>query len=106
YKDRSSPFRLPEGRPAALAADLYERDIRQGTSPVAATCEECGQQYVYFPGSAAEAQAAKVSPEYAKHQRIEATLAGRALAPCPRCGRIQRNMYGCARDQAPVSPLM
>src|SRR4051794_3720855 len=106
YRLRSSPLVLPEGQPAAQAAELYRRAIRQGLPAKEVACEACKQEYIYFPELAAEAQAAKQGPDVAKNMGMVAVLQDCAIAPCPRCGWIQQEMFPLAREQARLSFMM
>jgi hypothetical protein len=105
YRSRPAPSQLPQDCSQLTAAALYESDIQEGLIPKEVSCETCRHEYVYFPDRAAAAQAAHLGPDVAMLRAHEAARKNRAVAPCPRCGRIQREMFGCARKQAPISLL-
>lgn len=96
---RLADFRGPTG---TTAAEIYAEDIQQGFQPVEVNCEACSHDYVYFPGKAAQAQAAALGPEVAHALAAQAIMRNCALAPCPQCGRIQADMRAAAWEQAPV----
>jgi hypothetical protein len=79
--------------------------IQQRHVPRCVTCESCGQEYVYLLDDKAVEDLARFFPAVAAEEfmaerptSLVAAAVTRAVAPCPRCGHIQRDMAGLTAD--------
>jgi hypothetical protein len=88
------------------ATELYANNLLNGDPPKEVTCEECAQRYVYFPGTAAHSQTLKLGHERALEEADDALVKDCAVAPCPRCGRIQTNMFPMDRSRPPSGKVL
>jgi hypothetical protein len=84
---------------AANARELYAGEVLRGVTLKEVVCEQCSQDYLYVPGLAAKARFAKLGEEAAAEKGMDAVMKDCAVAPCPRCGAIQKDMYPVAREE-------
>jgi hypothetical protein len=92
--------------PSEPASVVYRRLSETGATFQDVTCEGCGRGYVYTPMRVAWVKAEAAGYAFADAQEVAlvASLDRTAVAPCPRCGHIQRSMYRRARAEAPWGP--
>jgi hypothetical protein len=83
------------------SSELYAGNLQRGDPPNEVSCEECSEEYIYFPGTAAHAQALKYGDDAAFAAADLAFQRNCACAPCPRCGRIQADMFAMVQENGP-----